>query len=619
MIWLFNPFTFTIGTRGNCEPIVCAMILWIIICLMNVQLVLIFCFAKDLLFCFFVQTVAFVAFNKRTIFVRIWVNLGFKLNGLHYLQTWSHRGSSLPCFSGSQQIFASSSSLKEQSGRLEIDRDDEKLDENGKTINHRHQDGKRSRKFVEAEQVAVRWPTWLSSAAAEAVHGWVPLQADARWFNASCVPTPTLPSSMENLNMALLSSSSSPNLFLLGYNNPNHSLKNPTKTFTFRTSKFAPRRSPISAHASPPRRLPQIVIRKLGDERFASISSSSNQQTSSVGVNPNSALSPPSSQIGSPLFWIGVGVGLSALFTWKYAMQQAFKTMMGQMNTQNNQFGNTAFPPGSPFPFPAPPSPGPATARFPSSSQPAVTVDIPATKVEAAPVTDPSTEVKSVKNETETTESKKYAFVDVSPEDTVQKSAFEDVAEPSSSNNAQFPKDVSDNGAASKQDAGAFGGFQTSGGAGPTLSVDALEKMMEDPTVQKMVYPYLPEEMRNPETFKWMLQNPQYRQQLQDMLNNMGGSAEWDNRMMESLKNFDLDSPEVKQQFDQIGLTPEEVISKIMANPEVAMAFQNPRVQAAIMDCSQNPLSIAKYQNDKEVMDVFNKISELFPGVTGSP
>ncbi|CAL5337311.1 unnamed protein product [Camellia sinensis] len=52
--------------------------------------------------------------------------------------------------------------------------------------------------------------------------------------------------------------------------------------------------------------------------------------------------------------------------------------------------------------------------------------------------------------------------------------------------------------------------------------------------------------------------------------------------------------------MNQIGLTPEEVISKIMANPEVAMAFQNPRVQAAIMDCSQNPLSTAKYQNDKE-------------------
>ncbi|CAD6225726.1 unnamed protein product [Miscanthus lutarioriparius] len=33
--WLFNPFTFTIGTRGNCEPIVCAVMLWILICLMK--------------------------------------------------------------------------------------------------------------------------------------------------------------------------------------------------------------------------------------------------------------------------------------------------------------------------------------------------------------------------------------------------------------------------------------------------------------------------------------------------------------------------------------------------------------------------------------------------------
>ncbi|XP_008464160.2 uncharacterized protein LOC103502106 isoform X1 [Cucumis melo] len=64
----------------------------------------------------------------------------------------------------------------------------------------------------------------------------------------------------------------------------------------------------------------------------------------------------------------------------------------------------------------------------------------------------------------------------------------------------------------------------------------------------------------------------------------MSGSPQWNGRLKNSLKNFDLSSPEVKQQFDQIGLTPEEVISKIMANPEIAMAFQNPRVQAAIMD-----------------------------------
>jgi hypothetical protein len=46
---------------------------------------------------------------------------------------------------------------------------------------------------------------------------------------------------------------------------------------------------------------------------------------------------------------------------------------------------------------------------------------------------------------------------------------------------------------------------------------------------------------------------------------------------------------------EQIGLTPEEVVAKIMANPDVAVAFQNPRVQAAIMDVSgpKSFLSIA--------------------------
>lgn len=39
MVWLLNPFTFTIGTRGNCEPIICAIILWIILCLINGRLV----------------------------------------------------------------------------------------------------------------------------------------------------------------------------------------------------------------------------------------------------------------------------------------------------------------------------------------------------------------------------------------------------------------------------------------------------------------------------------------------------------------------------------------------------------------------------------------------------
>ncbi|KAK4341022.1 hypothetical protein RND71_039523 [Anisodus tanguticus] len=390
---------------------------------------------------------------------------------------------------------------------------------------------------------------------------------------------------------------------------------------------------------------PMIVVGKLGRDSFASTTTSGGQQTSSVGVNPQFSAPSPSPQVGSPLFWIGVGVGFSALFSWvvfpcfqKYAMQQAFKTMMGQMNGQNSQFSNTAFPPGSPFsntafspgspfPFPPPPVSGPASSSPPpptasTSSTPSasfnsqpVTVDVSATKVEEKPP------AVNVKNDTEAEkEPKKNAFFDISPDETFQKGAFENYKESTEAASVTVDE-VTQNGAASQLGFGANTSDSTSstGKSNPLLSVDALEKMMEDPTVQKMVYPHLPEEMRNPTTFKWMLQNPQYRQQLQDMMNSMGGNPEWDNRMMDSLKNFDLSSPEIKQQFDQIGLTPEEVISKIMANPDVAMAFQNPRVQAAIMDCSQNPLSIAKYQNDKEVMDVFNKISELFPGVSGSP
>lgn len=65
-------------------------------------------------------------------------------------------------------------------------------------------------------------------------------------------------------------------------------------------------------------------------------------------------------------------------------MQQAFKTLMGQMDSQNNQFNNASFSPGSPFPFPTPPISGPTTSPSPVASREA-TVDVPVTKVEAPP------------------------------------------------------------------------------------------------------------------------------------------------------------------------------------------------------------------------------------------
>ena len=36
--------------------------------------------------------------------------------------------------------------------------------------------------------------------------------------------------------------------------------------------------------------------------------------------------------------------------------------------------------------------------------------------------------------------------------------------------------------------------------------------------MQQLLYKYLPEPMRNPQTFEWMLQNPEYRKQLEAMM-----------------------------------------------------------------------------------------------------
>ncbi|KAL6650574.1 hypothetical protein ACP70R_009499 [Stipagrostis hirtigluma subsp. patula] len=381
------------------------------------------------------------------------------------------------------------------------------------------------------------------------------------------------------------------------------------------------------------------VLEGLNAKCFASVSSSTSSENMSTGTGTLPPVPPPSSYFGSPVFWIGIGVALSVAFSTvssmvkvrpqlfsisvpsnvRYAMQQAFKSMMTQ--APPNTFGSN-----SPFPFGMPPQTAPTVpSSYPYSepkkdtSSQAAAVDVLATEVEATKTSEETDVAEASKP------SKKFAFVDVSPEELQQKqlqSSLETVDTTRDSTDSASKEDteqeVPRNGAAFKPNEDAARGATESSNSGPMLSIETIEKMMEDPAVQKMVYPYLPEEMRNPDSFKWMLQNPMYRQQLQDMLNNMGGSPDqWDNRMVDHLKNFDLSSPEVRQQFAQVGMTPEEVVSKIMANPEVAVAFQNPKIQTAIMDCSQNPLNIVKYQNDKEVMDVFMKISQIFPQING--
>jgi len=51
----------------------------------------------------------------------------------------------------------------------------------------------------------------------------------------------------------------------------------------------------------------------------------------------------------------------------------------------------------------------------------------------------------------------------------------------------------------------------------PAQMTAMMEKMLRDANMQKMLYPYLPEPMRNPESIEWMLNNPEVRKQMEQV------------------------------------------------------------------------------------------------------
>ncbi|KAL0314164.1 UNVERIFIED_CONTAM: tRNA (guanine(37)-N1)-methyltransferase 1 [Sesamum angustifolium] len=244
------------------------------------------------------------------------------------------------------------------------------------------------------------------------------------------------------------------------------------------------------------------------------------------------------------------------------------------MNAQNNPFGNAAFSPGSPFPFPPAAAPTSDTSRIstPVTAQ-AATVDVPATKVEDPPSIPVKENIEPRRNQRNLLllmfPQKKHSrklplraiknrsrWIHQMIPNQFLKMAWEASQELVLQNVPPPLRCITEkliyDGCFCNEFDSAYWYSKPSIVSGSFGENDGRSNSTKDG--------YLPEEMRNPATFKWMLQNPQYRQQLQDMLNlsssndilrnNMGGSPEWDSRMMDSLKSFDLSSPEVKQQFD---------------------------------------------------------------------
>ncbi|KAL6781525.1 hypothetical protein ACKKBG_A11515 [Auxenochlorella protothecoides x Auxenochlorella symbiontica] len=357
------------------------------------------------------------------------------------------------------------------------------------------------------------------------------------------------------------------------------------------------------------------------------------QEQQYQSVSPTYRPAPgPQSSAGSqipPLVWVGVGVVVATLvkpvlnfFTGgpaklqQLAMEQAMKQMMKQAgNGQGaSPFGPAGSPlgagPASPFgagaggmpagfpSFPTmPPTPAPAAPK---------TVDTTATTSQTASTATPPAPATS-----DAPAPKRAAFVDVTPSAAAGREV--DSSEISDLRPGAETGAVPSGSAGAEAGAAAGQGPSSSAGAGP--SGESVVDMLRNPEMQKTLYPYLPEHMRNPQTFEFMLSNPESRAQLEQMMSQqmeVAGTPEMKDMMAS------MDSEKMSKQFDALGMTPEQMMQKVMSDPELATMMTKPNVMTALMEMNKNPMAMFKYQSDPEVSKVFEKLSGLFPQAAGA-
>jgi hypothetical protein len=75
------------------------------------------------------------------------------------------------------------------------------------------------------------------------------------------------------------------------------------------------------------------------------------------------------------------------------------------------------------------------------------------------------------------------------------------------------------------------------------MMTSMLENMLRNPQMQTMLYPYLPEPMRNPQSIEWMLGNPEVKKQMEQMFAQSGMSMS--PQMMDMMKGMDFSQDKV--------------------------------------------------------------------------
>merc|ERR1719387_1872674 len=58
-------------------------------------------------------------------------------------------------------------------------------------------------------------------------------------------------------------------------------------------------------------------------------------------------------------------------------------------------------------------------------------------------------------------------------------------------------------------------------------------------------------------------------------------------------------------------------LAGLMSDPELAAAFNNPKIMSAMQDIMSNPGNISKYQSDPEIMALMQKVMKSMGGSMG--
>lgn len=336
------------------------------------------------------------------------------------------------------------------------------------------------------------------------------------------------------------------------------------------------------------------------------------ERSEAVQVSGPPPPAPPQKKGWPAYVWVLLGMGLAgagmkvidAIQGRSKSMQQQMMEQMLKTATQQQQQS----PGQGQSPFPPPPPPPPQQGQ-----QQAAAMDTTATAAPGSPSPSPSPSIESTPGQEGQGEAQGAQATQAPPppppgtEASQGASASQETGEKKRGSYFKDPE-VVEGQQAQTGEGEQGGGFQGQG----AFTLEMLERMLDDPQLQPMLMPYLPEGMKDPNQLKELMKNPAYREQLQQMLDQMGDQGMPDGMQFPGGQEGSM------QQFEQMGIKPEELMRQIMADPELSEAFKNPRIQTAIMECSKNPMNMSKYQDDPEVMKVFMKMSQLLPNNGGA-